>query len=126
MIDKEFLQGCTDEQINKGVAWCEASKADCLTDDFTHNDRLSTTQRGHIKSNSAWHADIHPDFTPCTSPNDAWPIMMANNIVTVPNNEDSRVVGKNLSTECIAVWVDSNDKLLRAAMEVYLLMSNEK
>ena len=127
MITPEFLQHCTDDQINKGVAWLDAGKAEYLTSDITFNINLASTQNSYKKSRLAWYKDDEPDFQPCTNPNDAWPIMMENLISTTPRGKSS-YAKPYASSGMLAIisHCDSNSELLRAAMEVYILMECSK
>ena len=113
MITPEFLQACTDEQINMGVAWLEAKAGKPL--------KMYCGEVNIVVLNQL----LFP-FNPCTSPNDAWPIMMANNIRVFPRPKEPFAKAR---TCALPVYVDAkcgNEGLLRAAMEVYLLMSNDK
>ena len=110
MITPEFLQGCTDEQINMGVSWLKIK----LEFDMG---RMNTLQ--FLLCNSRL-------ITPrpyCTNPNDAWPIMMSNDI------DICRRKGVSYRRETIArngLIQVINENGLRAVCEVYILMSNEK
>jgi len=57
----------------------------------------------------------------CNSPDDAWPIIMANNIVTFP--KDSKFIGRPFAKDYGGLRIthcETNEGLLRAAMVVYL------
>lgn len=111
MIDKDFIQGCTKEQINAGVAWLEAERLG-----FDNPCEFMILSGFIFKGNEF-------AFTPCTNPNDAWSIMMANNIRVFPRPHEPFAKAR---TCAFPVYVDSkggNDGLLRAAMEVYILLS---
>ena len=106
MIDKDFLQGCTDEKINKGVAWRMSIDAmdDILWPEFSKfaaNDLLE---------------DIR-DY--CSSTDDAMPIVFANKIGLRFSADNGWIARTNNH-------ISFNESPLRALMEVYLLMSNEK
>lgn len=114
MITPEFLQGCTDDQINKGVAWLEVKSFDL-------------THAHGIRSSLDMHAAISILMTPhnyCASPDDAMPIAFANEITIKPMNNCMWPDWWE-SFENKAEGVKSyNKNPLRAAMGVYLLMSN--
>lgn len=127
MITPEFLKSCTDEQINKGVAWCEASKCEAGTGDGSFEMRLAISQEIESRTNILGiRVSAAATFKPCTSPNDAWPIMMNNLISTTPRGGSS-YAQPYASSGMLAIMVhcDSNEELLRAAMEVYILMSTQ-
>ena len=119
MIAPDFLQGCTDEQINMGVAWIKAKKSD-----------ISKHKVLWVKLNKDVLRDLFSDrFTPCTNPNDAWPIILENKIDIYFNSANTisgiydgayKHIDNKTGIPC------ENKNPLRAAMEVYLLMSNEK
>jgi hypothetical protein len=120
MITPEFLQSCTDEQINKGVAWLEAKS-------------LEINNLNWVISNLG---DIFVTrviaFNPCQVANDAWPIILSNCI--------SIECDEGVWSACSGVRYDSsyyypvkswdievvNKNPIRAAMEVYILMSTSK
>ena len=114
MITPEFLQACTPEQINKGVEWLKIKL------EFKIN-RMNTLQ--FLLCNSRL-------ITPkpyCTSPNDAMPIAFANNISIVFDVEPMAAIDICFDGPFCSVGLSSfNKNPLRAAMEVYLLMSNDK
>ena len=113
MITPEFLQSCTDEQISKGVAWLEVvSKG------------LSMQYNPDSEFYYYWcNAALSNPNKYCTNPNDAWPIMMANNIDIRHNYEElnshTALIGDD---EDYLFWT-SGPNPLRNAMEVYILMS---
>ena len=120
-ITAQFLSQCTDEQINKGVAWlrfCGVVEAD---DDWKDYIDLSD-----IPKNPTW-----PSY--CTNPNDIMPIAFANGIgIGIKNNsygeryrafaEEDAAQGRS-STHRFNKW---NTNPLRAICEVYILMSVSK
>lgn len=107
MIDSKFLSQCTDDQINKGVAWvrfCGVVEAD---DDWKDYIDLSD-----IPKNPTW-----PNY--CTNPNDIMPIAFANGISLGPALENEWVARLN-------GFIRYNANPLRAICEVYILMSVSK
>ena len=66
-------------------------------------------------------------FEPCTNPNDAWPIIewIFNQDVTFAMNGGGIMTG-NLGSKYGGIKLDIAAKPLRAAMEVYILMSVNK
>lgn len=107
MINQEFLSQCTDEQINKGVAWL-------------------VTKSDPSKFGAAFlHGVIVLDeFYPtkyCTRPNDAWPIILENKISIIDWLDGWEAF------ENKAIGAKSyNTNPLRAICEVYILMSVSK
>lgn len=98
MITKDFLSNCSDEQINKGVAWLECS------DEFLG---------GYI---------INGEYCPglyCANPGLSMPIAFANGISLGPALEDEWVARLN-------GFIRYNTNPLRAICEVYLLMECAK
>ena len=125
MITPEFLQGCTDEQINMGVGWLEAKKAN-IKNRLLHS---WSTLDGDV----VWCGRY---FKPSSYPNDAMPIAFDNSISLKSADEydfDGNLVKqyvaydgsdwRNVEHGKQRVW---NKNPLRAICEVYLLMSNEK
>lgn len=118
MITPEFLQSCTNEQINKGVTWLEAARLGFK------NPCEFMIHRNEI------HRDYPWIFSPCDMPNDAWPIMVANE-VTVElrkpmqglSGDDAFINGTYLAYTPDIDVTSYNKNPLRAAMEVYILMS---
>jgi len=111
-LTPKFLKSCTDEQINKGVGWIEASKRPLAG---------RCNWCGEMKC--VHRANFLERFSYCANPNDAWPIMMNNLISTTPRGRSS-YAQPYASSGMLAIMVhcDSNEELLRAAMEVYILM----
>lgn len=117
MIDQKFLQGRTDEQINIMTAWVKLRSG---VDASNMSEYLYAFQRG-------WSTRrLRVLFNPCTSPNDAWPIIIANSIeISGKPDEYSGQARASSFVGGLFSVADGNDRLLRAAMEVYLLMSNK-
>ena len=112
MITAEFLKSCTDEQINKGVAWLDAK---------------------NLSYFRCWNGDLFIDFqarySPCTNPNDAWPIIKSEriNLISPPEHRHewkacATIGGGNWS---LNDFTATSENPLRAAMEVYILMSTQ-
>ena len=118
MITPEFLQSCTDEQINKGVAWLEAKKLG-----------LENPCEFMSYDNDLIFKDGEYSFSPCSNPNDAWPIIIENKIDIYFNSDNTNTGIRDGAYK----YIDSktgipceNKNPLRAAMEVYILMSTAK
>ena len=106
MITQEFLQQCSDEQINKGVEWMLCKELS-LCDHSPFDDY----QFGYFNT-----------LNYCTSPNDIMPIAFANmfSICPIFRNSDTYRVG----SRCGIYVFNANP--LRAICEVYILMSVNK
>lgn len=119
MITTEFLKSCTDEQINKGVAWLEAKRLG-----IKHPCEFMI-HRNKVYREYPWI------FSPCDTPNDAWPIILKNKISILDwNNKweasmDFYGTEETNGTDEILTKVITNENPLRAAMEVYILMSTK-
>lgn len=113
MITQEWLESCTDDQIDKGVAWLEANKLD-----------ISKDRKFLIFDDEFLVGMYSEPVYYCTNPNDAWPIMMANIISTTPRGSES-FAQPYASSGMLAIvsHCENNNQLLRAAMIVYILMS---
>lgn len=104
---QEFLSKCTDDEINKGVAWIEAKRLGF------DNPCEYMSQNGFIFS-TKWA------FSPCTNPNDIMLIAFANRIDVIARGIDNdwyAAYGKHKTL---------NANPLRAICEVYILMSVSK
>ena len=119
-ITTQFLSQCTDEQINKGIAWVEASKCETGTGDGNFDMRLTVSQEIESKAErSGLWVSPAATFLPCTDPSDIMPIAFANGIGVEPPesganyNENYKVYSEHLNP-------------LRAICEVYILMSVSK
>ena len=121
MITQEFLSQCSDEQINKGVAWIEIVRLSKILPAYSVN-------RGDIGSGASIGL-INTNY--CTNPNDIMPIAFANEVFVIPcldggcmasdgvyDTEIEHIIG-----ECN--WA-TNANPLRAICEVYILMSVNK
>ena len=110
MITKGFLKGCTEEQIRLGVLWLEMGRIG-ISDPKTFG-------------NCHW---ISPEddkpcsyFRPTEDISDSWHIISTEGIHVKPvYSNKTGLVAKSKYGEVII----SRDNELRAAMEVYILMS---
>ena len=120
-ITTQFLSQCTDEQINKGVAWIEASKCETGTGDGNFDMRLTVSQEIESKAErSGLWVSPAATFLPCTDPSDIMPIAFANRIDVIARGIDNdwyAAYGKHKTI---------NANPLRAICEVYILMSVSK
>jgi hypothetical protein len=124
MINAEFLASCSDEQIERGVAWLKAKK--------TKNGLLLGN---HYKIWSNGLGRIYGQygrFRPCLSPNDIIPIQFANGIGLIFDDESikpnwiaiaEKITGRHHEYYDIEV---QNANPLRAICHVYILMSVAK
>lgn len=111
-LTPEFLQSCTNEQINKGVAWLESRE-------FGFNNPCEFMS---YDNDLVFKSGDEYSFSPCTSPNDAWPIIDRSGITSGPVFTSSNRI--KIAT-CKDFWI-RNENGLRAAMEVYILMECSK
>ena len=114
-ITPNFLSQCTDEQINKGVAWANCS----LIKNYFSDPEAGVTYR--ISS-----FGIVSRFDPCTNPNDIMPIAVDNriNLMSPLEHKDKWMAsatqgGGNWS---INDFNAANTNPYRAICEVYILM----
>jgi hypothetical protein len=122
MINAEFLAGCSDDQINLGVAWCLAK-----TNANFWNDPDTGALYKHYKHNK----DVER-FDPCNDPNDIMPIAFANGIGLIFDDESIKpnwiavaikITGRHHEYYDIEV---QNTNPLRAICEAYILISVAK
>ena len=113
MITPKFLQGCTNAQVNKGVVWMQFRGAVKSRESLQDYIGLSC-----IAKKPKW-----PKY--CTSPGDAWPIILENKIAIDPLNTGVKWIALEASWSRTGIEAE-NKNPLRAAMEVYLIMSNDK
>ena len=114
-ISKEFLDCCTKEQINKGVAWRLASKFNI----YDANDRRDG-------SLILWYG-IRGKFNYyCTNPIDAWPIILSEGIGLSPQGEWWEAYGKQIHEigHFGSKYRHRSKEPFVSAMIVYLLSSN--
>ena len=128
-ITTQFLFQCTDEQINKGVAWCRAGQLGFANPcEF-----LSRKSNNPEKQYFILTASDDWDFNPCTNPNDIMPIAFANEIslmrdwakssmyTAIGTRSEIRSLGEYKKPIEITI-----DNPLRAICECYILMSVSK
>tara|TARA_R110002126_G_scaffold101189_13_gene233213 strand:- start:29 stop:379 length:351 start_codon:yes stop_codon:yes gene_type:complete len=116
MIDIEFLSGCDDNQINRGVAWIEAINLDINT---MQRLIIISALSGRIFKN--WRI-----FNPCANPNDIMPIAFANRIDIKHDYDVLESVTVLIGDEDDYLYWATNTNPLRAICEVYILMSVNK
>jgi hypothetical protein len=130
MINAEFLAGCSDEQIEKGVAWIFASKSS-----------IFKLRVFNCSLNRAVGCRINW-FRPCLIPNNIMPIAFDNKIAIIPLSDNDNEIGmstfsgdwKAMANESndgefgfdCKFYESINDNPLRAICEVYILMSVAK
>jgi hypothetical protein len=118
MINKEFLANCSDEQINAGVAWCEAVEMAIMKDFYEPVDymRLNKHRIGF--------------YNFCSSPNDIMPIAVRYGMgIEFPHIDRGYVGTVSIyihGDEDISIDFTSGQNYLRAICEVYILMSVAK
>ena len=110
MITKEFLQSCTDEQINKGVAWCAVKSLLSLRS--SRNCEIYKAAAKNILLRSISGKDDY-----CINPDVSWSIILENRIGLKPRGVDNDWYAYQGKVEVI------NENPLRAICEVYILMS---
>ena len=134
-ITTQFLSQCTDEQINKGIAWVEASKCETGTGDGNFDMRLTVSQEIESKAErSGLWVSPAATFLPCTDPSDIMPIAFANGIGVEPPesganyNEWEAGSGLFIRENGVQNYKVYSEHLnpLRAICEVYILMSVSK
>lgn len=117
MITQEWLESCTDEQINKGVAWLAIKEWGA---DSNHKRKSIDyyCSKGLLNSIAGRKVDY------CTNPNDAWPIIedVFSKGVSFAINSGGIMTG-NLGAKYGGIKLDIECSPLRAAMIVYILMS---
>jgi hypothetical protein len=122
MINAEFLAGCSDSQINHGVAWLEAKK-------------LSFSEDCQVRSykDNLISLDGEFDFVPCSNSNDIMPIAFANKISLEIADDDkdwAATQGASYDHSYFYLkdcdYISENANPLRAICEVYILMSVAK
>jgi hypothetical protein len=112
MINEQFLSGCTDKQIEMGVAWLQASEIN----NFWFDPETGTLFKYFKNSNEVYI------FSPCSNPNDIIPIQIEYNI-TLQSDHIGNGVWFADDTMDITV---GNKNPLRAICEVYILMNINK
>tara|TARA_R100000541_G_scaffold30953_2_gene39866 strand:+ start:15562 stop:15903 length:342 start_codon:yes stop_codon:yes gene_type:complete len=112
MITKEFLQSCTDEQISKGVAWLGVRSL--LSIRSSRNCEIYKLAAKNILLRSISGSDDY-----CINPDISWSVILENRIGIKPRGVDSDWYAYQGKIEVIS------ENPLRAAMEVYILMSTQ-
>jgi len=112
MITPEFLQSCTDEQINKGVAWLGVKSLLSLRS--SRNCEIYKEAAKNILLRSISGKDDY-----CIDPDISWSVILESRIGIKPRGVDSDWYAYQGKIEVI------NSNPLRAAMEVYILMSTQ-
>ena len=123
-ITPNFLSQCTDEQINRGVAWLEAKAA--IINSY------GNWWRSVGEPNIIYKGSFSNHFQPCVWPNDIMPIAFANGIgmyshtknkidVRVTDMWAGRVEYYSSLGQYRSVY-SKNANPLRAICEVYILM----
>ncbi|MCP3699706.1 MAG: DUF2591 domain-containing protein [Desulfobulbaceae bacterium] len=121
MINQEFLSNCTDEQINKGVAWLEVKEILEVARNF--KSEFATICSNELLTNIQNY---------CALAGESWEIVEENKISLINDGK-----GWEASFDCRGFYSEAkpgdphqitiaNEKPLRAAMEVYILMSVTK
>ena len=113
MINAEFLASCSDEQVEKGVAWCQVA--------FSVDKAMASENVELYRYGMNYDMSVPRHY--CSNPNDIMPIAISNDIEFVRRKGigDRRefIASKNLINS-----VDKNP--YRAICEVYILMSANK
>lgn len=106
---KAFLESCSDEQINKGVAWCMSRDSFNLSKYYDEGPFGSGVDYFELVLN------FNTDY--CANPIDAWPIILSNRINLCPYDSEKEWY----ATTDTSFFIDDVNPL-RAAMIAYLLM----
>lgn len=116
MITQEFLSQCRDEQINRGVAWCNVT-----------NKNISML---HAPSSidKLWCNYVLSMIRPfCSMPDAIMPIAFANKIdIRHGHDVSGNTAGSRGFYNTYYKYKATNPNLLRAICEVYILMSVNK
>lgn len=118
MITQEFLSQCSEEQINKGVAWLESKKG--VKAFSQRRDQLLKFTSLSVSYGLA------SNFNPCTNPNDIMPIAFANKVDIRHDYDVLESVTALIGNEDDYLYWATNTNPLRAIAEVYILMSVNK
>lgn len=83
---------------------------------------------GAVKHDGANVVSVMGVVDYCNNPSDAWPIILANNIVVTPamGRNVGSAVGYLQHENCIEREFESNSGALRAAMIVFLMMQDHQ
>ncbi len=112
MINQEFLSQCSDDQINKGVAWLTIKEWGYGNEHKRKSIDYYCCQ-GLLNSVTAGNVNY------CTNPNDIMPIAFANGI-GIRFSLDNGWIARN------KVTISFSTNPLRAICEVYILMMAAK
>jgi len=120
MINAEFLSQCSDEQINKGVAWCNVT-----------NKNIPMLHTPDSAFDNLWCNAVLSKIRPfCSMPDAIMPIAFANQIAIMPDSDGSWKSGRLPSNPAMTFgwsnFVRGYKNPLRAICEVYILMSANK
>tara|TARA_R110000868_G_scaffold125265_1_gene331000 strand:- start:7899 stop:8258 length:360 start_codon:yes stop_codon:yes gene_type:complete len=119
MINAEFLSQCSDEKINKGVAWCRVKEFSLMTKgDKNEIDYWAAID---IFNRIEYEIDNY-----CTNHNDIMPIAFANRIDIRHDYDVLESVTALIGDEDDYLYWATNTNPLRAICEVYILMSVNK
>ena len=111
MITQEFLSQCSDDQVNRGVAWLRFCGIVEVGDNWKDFINLSD-----IPKKPNW-----PKY--CSNPITTMPIAFANKIDITHSKTNT---GQSYASNCGIQSVAKNNGMLRAICEVYILMSVKK
>lgn len=109
----------SDFEINKAVA---------LIVGATFNDDGEPVR--FVECDTGAYADFNEiEFDPCNNPDDAWPIIVENEIDVIQNNGQDCPLATNSAVMMFRgddVFICQHDNPLRAAMIVFLKMNEDK
>lgn len=115
MINADFLSQCTDEEINKGVAWCNVT-----------NKNISMLHTPDSIDN-LWCNYVLSRIRPfCSMPDAIMPIAFANKVDIRHDYDVLESVTALIGNEDDYLYWATNTNPLRAICEVYILMSVNK
>jgi len=120
MINAEFLASCSEEQINKGVAWCQVA--------FSVDKAMASENVELYRYGMNYDMSVPRHY--CTNANDIMPIAFANNFLIEPPNfftnkwsATKYYIVENIGERSVKA---TNTNPMRAICEVYILMSVNK
>tara|TARA_R110000824_G_scaffold400649_2_gene608651 strand:- start:9 stop:356 length:348 start_codon:yes stop_codon:yes gene_type:complete len=113
-ITQDFLSQCSDDQINKGVAWLTIKE-------WGYGNKHKRKSIDYFCSQGLLNSVTAGNVNYCNNPNDAWPIILENEMLIRPVFDDSGY----WMAQMYQTHTHSKNPL-RAAMEVYILMSVAK
>ena len=126
MITQEFLSQCSDEQINRGVAWIESKKG--VKAFSQRRDQLLKFTSLSVSYGLA------SNFNPCVNPSDIMPIAFANEISIEKEEGEEEWCAMSGVRYADSYYYpvraydifSTNANPYRAICEVYILMSVNK